>query len=598
MKLKSSNKFSLIFLASLGFLATVFFLISSENKNPKYPKPPSYIQETTLDVIQITLNQKAFNKLEKKRFKALSNGVLETSDSDYVNAMVSFNGVDFKAEVRLKGDWTDHLKGEKWSFRVKLKGDNTIKGMRKFSIHHPQTRGYINEWLYHKAIKNEKIIGLRYDFLEGAIHVKKKNSLNYIDKKVGIYAIEETFDKRTIESNQRKESVILKYSENLWWSGVKKSLKIGSPSGLNWANFNISAYYPITVFSESKVIKDSMMASYFKTGKNLLNNAGKSISISDAFDIKKLAMHNAVLNLFGAIHNNYIINQRFYYNPITSKLEPIAFDGNSGGKLNKYVYFGKRSSKDSLYMKELVKAMYKVSNPDYLANLIQTYSKQLSNYQSILKKEFNTKLLSIENLKYNQKVIKEELKILDPQQVSLVDNVASKVINTIPLTRFENWINNEMNLIQTSLQHNNTLVFNLKRRDVLKSGYISIPNIKVNYGSRYRVNVLVKKGANGELFGLRIQGDYPNRVDAIFDLQKGIVQGSNGLKNFENVKATIEETKNGWYKCSIAVNILTKDIRVVFGVTNTSRNIESWEASINQNHDLFLIPDSLILEEF
>ena len=82
--------------------------------------------------------------------------------------------------------------------------------------------------------------------------------------------------------------MILKYSENLWWGGVKKSLRIGAPSGLSWNNFNISVNYPITVFSETKVLKDSVMRRYFKTGKNLLRNAGNSISISDAFDIKKL----------------------------------------------------------------------------------------------------------------------------------------------------------------------------------------------------------------------------------------------------------------------------------------------------------------------
>jgi hypothetical protein len=107
-----------------------------------------------------------------------------------------------------------------------------------------------------------------------------------------------------------------------------------------------------------------------------------------------------------------------------------------------------------------------------------------------------------------------------------------------------------------------------------------------------------KKGVTGELFSLRIQGDYPKRVDAVFDLQMGVVKGSNGFVSFENIIATIEEKKNGWYKCSIFATILARYIRVIFGVTNTSRNIQTWEASINQNHDLFLIPDSLILEQF
>ena len=195
------------------------FLLSSNKKEAKYPETPAFTQKTNLNLIQLTVSEKSFDKLEKKRFKALSQGVLETSDTDYVPATVSFNAKDFRAQIRLKGDWTDHLKGEKWSFRVKLKDDKTILGMRKFSLHHPQTRGryYLAEWLYLKAIKKEGIMGLRYTFLEGSIHVKRKNSSAYITKDVGFYALEETFDKRTIESNNLKESVILKFAEDHWW---------------------------------------------------------------------------------------------------------------------------------------------------------------------------------------------------------------------------------------------------------------------------------------------------------------------------------------------------------------------------------------------
>ena len=332
MRLKSSNRESFIFLGGLVILTLLLVSLSSIGKKaPKYLSAPIGVeQKTTLDFIQITLSEKSYSKLKKKRDKALAVGILEVNDDDYVPASITFNGLEFEAEIRLKGDWVDHLQGDKWSFRIKLKGDKTILGMRKFSIHHPETRGYINEWLYHKSIKKEDLIGLRYGFLEGAIHIKLENSSDFENKNLGIYAIEESFDKRTLESNNRKESVILKYSEDLWWGGVKNSIAIAEPSGLQWSNFSKSVNFPITVFSESKVLQDSMMLGYFKTGKNLLKYAGSKIAISAAYDIKKLAMHNAISNLFGASHGNAIINLRFYYNPITSKLEPIAFDGNSG----------------------------------------------------------------------------------------------------------------------------------------------------------------------------------------------------------------------------------------------------------------------------
>ena len=31
----------------------------------------------------------------------------------------------------MKGDWIDHLIGDKWSFRIKLKGDKTIHALYK-----------------------------------------------------------------------------------------------------------------------------------------------------------------------------------------------------------------------------------------------------------------------------------------------------------------------------------------------------------------------------------------------------------------------------------------------------------------------------------
>lgn len=620
MRIKSSKKSSLPFLLTLLVLVALLFYLGDNNKADKYLETPEFEQKTNLDLIQLTFSEKAFKKIKRKRFKALAKGILETGDSDYVPVIVSFNGEDFKAEARLKGDWTDHLKGEKWSFRIKLKNDKTILGMRKFSIHHPQTRGYyyMAEWLYLKAVKREGLVGLRYNFLEGALHIKSKNSSEHTSIDVGLYAMEETFDKRLLESNGMKESVILKFSEQHWWDEVKKSIEVGSSYGNLWSDFMNNelvnrAQYPILPFSEEKTVLDRTMIGHFKLGKQLLESVYKGEArLDEVFDVQKLAKQNAILNLFGAVHGTYIINLRFYYNPITSLLEPIAFDGNSGGKLTKYTHFMfLNKGKDSVYLKELAYAIHEVSQPEYLTDLIETYNPEMDKLLKPLKNEIKySRGFQLANLEYNQEILKgelerikgiyeiEDIKNLDPTQTSINDDFTLKVKKKIPLPGFENWIKNEINLKTTKLKYNNSLVFNLKRKNTLKPSYMYISGIKVNYGRRYRLSVMVKKGVTGELFGLRIQGDYPNRVDAIFDLQKGVVRGSNGLLNFENVATNIEEKENGWYKCSISVTILAKDVRVIFGVTNNSRNIETWEASINQNQDLFLIPESLILEEF
>ena len=109
MQLKSSKKLPAPFLLTLLVLAALLFFLEDNKKVDKYLETPEFDQKTNLDFIQLTFSQKAFKKIKKKRLKALSAGILETSDSDYVPVTVSFNGEDFRAVARLKGVWTDHL---------------------------------------------------------------------------------------------------------------------------------------------------------------------------------------------------------------------------------------------------------------------------------------------------------------------------------------------------------------------------------------------------------------------------------------------------------------------------------------------------------
>lgn len=599
MILKTPNKHRFVLLGCLFGLVIVLSFLKPIQKASKYPDIPIIEQKTNLDFIQISLNEENYEKLKKKRDRALSVGVLETGDKDYVPAAIVFNGQKYKADIRLKGDWTDHLKGDKWSFRVKLKDDKTILGMRKFSIHHPKTRGYTNEWLYQKAIKRENLIGLRYEFLEGAIHIQKQNFSSTITKEVGIYAIEETFDKRTIESNKRKESVILKYSENLRWNAIKKNLEAGSPYGLRFDQFKIKADYPVAVFSEANVLRDTTMFSYFTLGKHLLLNAGKSIAISDAFDIEKLAMQNALLNLFGAFHGNDIINLRFYYNPITSKLEPIAFDGNSGGIMKKYDHFYiiKTTKMDSLYKEELILALDKVSKPEYLENLISIYNKEISNYRTLFQKEFfNNPGLYTTNIKNNQKIIKEELTRLRPNVMTNGNSHIS--FKKFSLPNIASWQKEKIKVEKKNEKGNESDIYNISRLSNTKACYIATPFNTVNREGVYKVSVKVKKGNSGDMFGIRLQaGTHFNKVDAVFNLEEGRLKGLKPNGGFKSGKATIESVGGGWFICSVNIRVNDSKLRIVMGPTNIENNISIWEDKTDKKTDVNIIPSSLILEE-
>ena len=604
MKLKSSNKKTYLFLG--GLLICVVFLFAFKEiytkKPTKYPLPPLVEKKTELDLIQISLNENSYLKLKKKRDKAVSVGLLETNDNDYVPATITFQDENYRAEIRLKGDWTDHLKDDKWSFRIKLKDDKTIMGMRKFSVHRPSARGFINEWLYHKAIKEAGIMGLRYGFLEGMIHIKKNNSSKYITKEVGMYAIEESFDKRTIESNARKESIILKFSENAYWAKVKSNKAIGDPSGIIWHSFmDFQVDYPITVFGEDKVLQDQTMRNYFKLSKGLLGDLRFGIkTIDQVFDVKELAMQNAILNLFGATHGLPLINVRYYYNPITSKLEPIAFDGNSGHLLDEYKHVAfLNSHKDSVYLKELAYALEKVSQPAYLNNLVQTHKDPLSHYKKELKKEYRWELLRINNLKQNQIILRKELarlkkryKLEDIDLTLIPIEIKSLGQLTVPKPKF--W--QKKNVSFKKEKNKKERVFKIERSNTKKSSYILVDSLKIDNMATYMVSMLVKKGDKGNAFGLRVQGNFPNRTDALFNLEEGKLKGIKNVGGFSNDGATIEK-KEDWFKITLKVRPNTDYIKLVFGPTDFDKPIVRWVTPTPNKPNIYIDISSIKVVE-
>jgi hypothetical protein len=417
--------------------------------------------------------------------------------------------------------------------------------------------------------------------------------------------MEETFDKRTLESNNSKESVILKFPENVWWDEVKSSIEAGSSQGYTWDNFmNYKiverAEYPILPFSEEKTVLDSTMNGYFKLSKELLESVySGGATIDKAFDVKKLAMQNAILNLFGAVHGTYIINLRFYYNPITSLLEPIAFDGNSGNKLDKYTHFMfVNKEKDSVYLKELAYALEKVSNPEYLKNLISEYKEDIDKLEETLIKEFYSKGLSIENLEFNQEIIREELMRLKNKYNIESINLATNVIEEdITIPNVSNWINNNTILSKTKAKRTNKDVYYLSRDDISANAYSVITNNKINYGQNYKTSIIVKKGDLDTFFGLRIQGDYPNRVDAVYDLEKGQVKKQSIGGDFENVNATIKPVGNNWFLCTLEGKIMSSNIKIILGPTTSLKNSDSWEGLTDKGCDVYIIPSSLLIEK-
>ena len=95
-----------------------FDLFTSHQPEPIIRLYNAYFEE--LNAISLKISRKNYEKLKAKRDAAVKKGVLLTESDDLVKAEFVEGDVTYPCEIRLKGDWTDHLVGDLWSFRVNL----------------------------------------------------------------------------------------------------------------------------------------------------------------------------------------------------------------------------------------------------------------------------------------------------------------------------------------------------------------------------------------------------------------------------------------------------------------------------------------------
>src|SRR3989338_2057374 len=178
------------------FLTITFWMVIGLSKHPQAIKAKNQM----ISIVK-NIKYKNMKKLEYMR-KALLGEAAEPLPSEYVPAKIDYEGKSIPIKIRLKGARLTHYSdNDEWSFRVNVRGDNTIFGMKRFAIHKPRTRNYIYEWLFHEVLKKEGLIALRYKFINVTLN----------GKDLGVYALEEQFGKHLIEYNQKREGPIIRF---------------------------------------------------------------------------------------------------------------------------------------------------------------------------------------------------------------------------------------------------------------------------------------------------------------------------------------------------------------------------------------------------
>ena len=270
--------------------------------------------------LNLDIPKKGLDKIKNKKQEAYQVGILVSAEDDWVNAKIKDpNGTTTqKVSMRLKGDWLDHL-GKKTGYRIKVRKGDTWERMRVFSIHHPKSRSYLNEYVLHKFWEQADVLTTRYDFLKVSINGENN----------GVFALEEHFDKILLEYKKRREGPIVKYAEDGFWQYIQKQREYQLPMNDELAGPGKSlATAPVESFQMEKTVGTEKLRKQFELAHNLLDKYRTGeLPADEVFDLDRMARYYAILEIMQAYHALHWNNQRFYYNPATGKLEPIGYDG-------------------------------------------------------------------------------------------------------------------------------------------------------------------------------------------------------------------------------------------------------------------------------
>lgn len=364
--------------------------------------------------IFIDIDYMGTQRLAYWRELAMETGTLYGVEQYFVDAQIRSGEETIPVGIRLRGGSAPiHFGGDKWSLRVRVKGENTLWGMKEFSLMDPQRRNFMLEWLHREVMKKEGIISKRYQFIEVVINGENK----------GIYALDEHYDKTMIEANQRREGPVIRISQEPLWMERAAFYLQGSERDDYYFSADIDAMDTGKIMSNpdalAQFLKASSLLEVFRNG---------DLPTSEVFDADISARWMAAGDILGAFHGFIVCNTKFYYNPITSKLEPIPDDafteditdpGNQLFRLNDQYNKGqflKQVFSDLSFTERYLQELERCSQKSYLDNILSELSGDIEKNMRILYRDYPTYDFPKEQLYLNQEAIRE---ILNPYRATL-----------------------------------------------------------------------------------------------------------------------------------------------------------------------------------
>ena len=253
--------------------------------------------------VQFELSNSEYNKYLRRSMRAYTDGEIygekniKKKYKKWVKAKIVLNKKKIDSEIRILGDWKDHLRPPLTSLKVKIKNDS-YNGITRFNLFLPETRKGENEVFWTLMLKYLGFPSLYTRMIE-------VNLNGNIYKAI----FQEDATKEFLERNNLTETVILKSNDFDFYLNEK----------------------------EKKIYKNHFASSFVIDNNNFLKNEISNFIASEAIALKaNINFNKKVLNedLFTSIHKKYAyhglatINRKYIFIPYKKIFVPLYYDGN------------------------------------------------------------------------------------------------------------------------------------------------------------------------------------------------------------------------------------------------------------------------------
>ncbi|HDQ72715.1 MAG TPA: hypothetical protein ENN19_11570 [Chloroflexi bacterium] len=373
-----------------------------------------------LPTLTIDVRPKRYEVLLDQRARALRDAVFIPSEEDFVSATARVAKASVPIEMRLSGGPARNLGNEdKWGFEIRtelgqqlfeIRRPDAPDGLCSLDLLDPALNNGLAQWAFLQALEREGVLVARYRFV--------RLILNGRDR--GVYALRENVSCEPLIASDWSEGVILHFDTHLLWKSLSHfqgdlQAVYADPatnlSAFDFQYFEIDAFRDATLAGEDDGSAQLREQNERAVGMLRALQAGESRA-SEVFDVALYGRFLALADLWDATEAVSLVNLRYYYNPTSDRLEPLAFDAaplRGNERVSLATTYG-----DPALQAAYVREAARLSQPDYVNWLSEELAADLLRLQRAMGGQYGRAGEMWEQLRARQAQMRRSLDPVQP----------------------------------------------------------------------------------------------------------------------------------------------------------------------------------------